>query len=59
MKELFIFRSLLISDLKVSGKKIDVYLRSLIDDLKKLWKNEVQTYDSVSQRNFELYASIL
>ena len=36
MKESFIFISLLISNLKASGNKIDVYLRSLIDDLKEL-----------------------
>ena len=59
MKEPFIFMSLLIPDLKVSNNKIDVYLRSLIDDPKELWKNRVQTYDSVSQRNFKLHASIL
>ena len=59
MKEPFIFMSLLISDLKAPDNKIDIYLRSLIDDLKELWKNRVQIYDSVSQKNFKLHASIL
>ena len=51
--------SLLISDPKSSGHEIDVYLRPLIDDLKELWKNRVQTYDSVSRKNFKLHTSIL
>ena len=59
MKEPFIFMSLLIPGPKVSGNEIDVYLRSLIDDLKELWKNGVQIYDSVSWRNFKLHALIL
>ena len=59
MKESFIFMSLLIPDPKVLDNEIDVYLRPLIDDLKELWENEVQTYDSVSQSNFKLHALIL
>ena len=59
MKEPFIFMSLLISDLKAPGNEIDAYLRPLIDDLKELWKNGVQTYDPVSRSNFKLHASIL
>ena len=41
MKEPFIFMSLLILDPNASDNEIDVYLRSLIDDLKELWKNRV------------------
>ena len=48
MKEPFISMSLLIPGLKVPGNEIDVYLRSLIDDLNELWENGVQTYDSTS-----------
>ena len=59
MKEPFIFMSLLISDLKASDNEIDVYLRSLVDDLKELWENGIQTYDFVSRSNFKLHASIL
>ena len=59
MKESFIFISLLILDSKAPDNEIDVYLRSLIDDLKKLWENRVQTYDSMSRSNFKLHASIL
>ena len=59
MKEPFIFMSQLIPDLEASGNDIDVYLKSLMDDLKELWKNEIQTYDSVSRSNFKLHASIL
>ena len=59
MKEPFIFMSLLILDPKASDNEIDVYLQSLIDDLKEQWENRVQTYDSVSQKNFKLHASNL
>ena len=48
MKESFIFMSLLILDSKVPDNKIDVYLHPLIDDLKELWENGVQTYEFVS-----------
>ena len=50
---------LLIPDLKASSNEIDVYLQPLIDDLKELQEKVVQTYDSVSQSNFKLHASIL
>ena len=60
MHEIIIyFISLLIPHPKAPDNEIDVYLRSLIDDLKELWKNEVQIYDSVSRKNFKLHASIL
>ena len=59
MKEPFIFMSLLISGPKAPDNKIDIYLQPLIDDLKELWENEMQTYDSVSRSNFKLHASIL
>lgn len=59
MKEPFILMSLLIPGPKAPGNEIDVYLRSLIDDLKELWKNGVQTFDSVSRSNFKLHASII
>ena len=59
MKEPFIFMSLLILDPKVSNNEINVYLQPLIDDLKELWENGVQTYDSMSRSNFKLHASIL
>ena len=59
MKESFIFMSLLILSPKASGNEINIYLRSLIDDLKELLENGVQIYDFVSQKNFKLYASIL
>jgi Transposase family tnp2/Domain of unknown function (DUF4218)/Transposase-associated domain len=59
MKEPFIFMSLLIPGPTAPGNEIDVYLRPLIDDLKELWQNGVQTYDYVSRRNFKLHAALL
>ena len=45
MKELFIFLSLLISGPIALDNEIDIYLRPLIDELKKLWETDVVTYD--------------
>jgi len=38
---------------------IDVYLQPLIDELKELWDNGVQTYDASMKEMFQLYVSIL
>jgi len=35
----------MISGPKNSGKKLDVFLRPLIDELKNLWSVGVETYD--------------
>ena len=59
MKEAFIFLSLLIIGPKAPGNKIDVYLRSLISELKELQKIGILTYDSVSKINFRLHAMIM
>ena len=34
------------------GNDIYVYLQPLIDELKDLWKNGVETYDSSMKQNF-------
>ena len=47
------------SEFEALDNEIDVYLRSLIDDLKELWENRVQIYDSIGQRNFKLHTLIL
>ncbi|XP_058006753.1 uncharacterized protein LOC131182124 [Hevea brasiliensis] len=41
------------------GNDIDVYLRPLIDELKELWENGVETFDSYSNENFQLHAALL
>ena len=59
MKEPFLFLSLLIPGPRAPGNEIDVYLRPLIDELRELWEIGVETYDSVSKRNFRLHAMIM
>ncbi|XP_063942632.1 uncharacterized protein LOC135150300 [Daucus carota subsp. sativus] len=44
---------------KSPGKNLDVYLRPLIDELKILWKDGVQTWDVSTQTNFNLRASLM
>ena len=46
MKRKFMILTLLISGPKQPGNDIDVYLASLIDDLKKLWEVGVDVYDA-------------
>lgn len=58
MKDNMIF-SLLISGPKQPGNDIDVYLEPLIDDLKELWNNGVEVYDSFSKSMFNLKAILM
>ena len=46
MKRENLFRSLLIPGPKSPGKNIDIYLRPLIDEMKLLWSDGVQSYDA-------------
>jgi hypothetical protein len=41
----FMFLTMMISGPKNPGKKLDVFLRPLIDELKNLWSVGVETYD--------------
>lgn len=59
MKDPFIFMSLLIPGPKSPGNDIDVYLRPLIDELKDLWENGVETYDVVTKQTFQLHTALL
>ena len=59
MKESNFFMSLLIPRLKSHGKEIDVYLQSLIEELKELWNDGVRTYDCMSREFFQLRACLL
>ena len=45
MKEMFFMLSLLIPGPQALGRDIDVYLRPLIEELKELWHEGVQTFD--------------
>ncbi|XP_038679433.1 uncharacterized protein LOC119980710 [Tripterygium wilfordii] len=59
MKQTSFFLSLLIPGKDQPGNKIDVYLQPLIDELKELWEDGVETYDSYSKETFMLRASLL
>ncbi|XP_057739900.1 uncharacterized protein LOC130957009 [Arachis stenosperma] len=59
MRREYIFLSLLIPGPKSPGKKLDVYLRPLIDELKILWDNGVTTYDAWEKKNFNMKAALL
>ena len=50
---------MLISGPKSPGMNIDVYLRPLIDELKDLWNNGVETWDEKVKQNFKLHAILL
>ena len=51
--------SMIILGPKNSGKKLDVFLRPLIDELKKLWLDGVNTYDIYRKENFQLRAALM
>ena len=60
MKQSFFMLSLLIPSPNAIGNDIDVYLQPLIDELKELWDNGVETYDASKKHNFFfLHATLL
>ena len=44
---------------KSPGNNIDVYFRPLIDELKELWTDGVETSDAKLKKNFTLHALLL
>ncbi|XP_020091175.1 uncharacterized protein LOC109712162 [Ananas comosus] len=59
MKQPFIFLSLLIPGPTAPGNNIDVYLEPLIDELKDLWLDGLNTYDASMKQNFQMRAALL
>ena len=59
MKEPFMMMSLLIPGPKAPGKDIDVYMRPLVDELKQLWEEGLQTYDALDKKTFQMHAAVL
>ena len=53
------FLSLLIPGPGSPGKEIDVFLQPLVDELKELWIEGVNTFDVVSGRSFRMHAALL
>ena len=54
-----IMLTLLIPGPTAPGNNIDVYLAPLIDDLKDLWAEGIEVYDSFAKENFNLRALLL
>lgn len=59
MKRQFIFMSLLIPGPQGPGNDIDVFLEPLIDELRELWVNGIDTYDAFRQETFTMHAAIM
>ncbi|RDX76279.1 hypothetical protein CR513_43748, partial [Mucuna pruriens] len=59
MRREYIFFSLLIPGPKSPGKSLYVYLRPLIDDLKILWEDGVNTFDTRKKQNFNMKVALL
>jgi hypothetical protein len=55
----FMFLAMIIPGPKNPGKKLDVFLRPLIDELNKLWSVGVETYDVYNKQNFQLKAALM
>lgn len=59
MKQPYLFLSLVIPGPKSLGKNLDIYLRPLIDELKVLWKDGLQTWDVATKINFNLRETVM
>nr|XP_009799015.1 PREDICTED: uncharacterized protein LOC104245146 [Nicotiana sylvestris] len=59
MSSPYMFLSLLIPSPKSPGNNIDLYLQPLIDELKQLWVDGVETYDSYKKQNFQMRAALM
>ncbi|WVZ17517.1 hypothetical protein V8G54_010499 [Vigna mungo] len=58
MKKTYVMLSMMISGPKQPDNDIDVYLKPLIDDLKLLWEEGVEVFDSDVEENFHLRAML-
>lgn len=59
MTEPFIFLTIIMPGLEHPGKHIDVMLQPLIDELKVLWDEGVETFDVVKGQNFILQMALM
>ncbi|XP_040864997.1 uncharacterized protein [Glycine max] len=58
MKRKYVMLSMMIAGPRQPGNDIDVYLRPLIDDLRKLWDEGVDVWDANLQHAFKLRAMV-
>ncbi|XP_072087746.1 uncharacterized protein [Arachis hypogaea] len=59
MKPDYFMLSLFIPGPQSPGNDIDIYLQSLIEELKELWESGVETYDSKENKTFNMRACLL
>ncbi|XP_075659141.1 uncharacterized protein LOC142629026 [Castanea sativa] len=59
MKEPYFMLSLLIPSPHQPGNEIDIYLKPLVDELKELWEEGVETYDAYRKEHFQMRATLL
>lgn len=59
LKQQFFMMSLLIPGPRAPGKDMDIYLQPLVDELKELWIDGVQTYDASSCNTFQMHAAVM
>ncbi|KAK6789448.1 hypothetical protein RDI58_013247 [Solanum bulbocastanum] len=58
-KDPFMMMSLLIPSPQALRKDIDIYLRPLIDGLKELWSDGVETFDASTEKCFKMHDVVL
>lgn len=58
MEQPYILLNMVIPGPKSPGKKLDVFLRPLVDELKDLWNVGVETYDAFTQQNFTMRVAL-
>ncbi|XP_058770484.1 uncharacterized protein LOC131644106 isoform X1 [Vicia villosa] len=59
MKQTSFIMSMIIPGKEAPGNNIDVYLQPLVKELKELWTNGVDTYDSFKKEMFKLHANLM
>nr|GEW73102.1 hypothetical protein [Tanacetum cinerariifolium] len=59
LKDVHVKLSLVIPGRKNPGQNLDVFLQSLIKELKTLWNDGVETYDAYRKNNFNMKATLL
>ena len=59
MKQTSVIISTLIPGKHMLGNDIDVYLQLLIRELKDLWYDGIETYDSYKREMFKMHAALI
>ena len=54
MKKPYFMLSFFISGPHQPRNEIDIYLKPLVDELKDLWEEDVETYDAYSKEHFQM-----